>query len=156
MSITATHRREFSSPSQKFDAPECPAKWLVLHRAATVKHRENKRLHVIAQDVGKRTNHSHGKHSLNAMCNHVEQPWTPTATQQPTCDGRQRPYQHTSHTLSQSNAHPHSCNATCETELENKKRPHNKTRNMAHLGTRTTLTSRHLHVAFRNSTTELF
>ena len=27
---------------------------------------------------------------------------------------------------------------------------------MAHLGTKTTLTSRHLHVAFRNSTTELF
>ena len=89
MSITATHRREFSSPNQTVDAPECPAKWLVLHRAATVKHRKNNRLHVTAQDVGKRTNPSHGKHSLNAMCNHVEQPWTPTATPQPTRDSAQ-------------------------------------------------------------------
>ena len=87
VSITATHRREFSSPSRTFDAPECPAKWLVLHRAATVKHRKNKPQHVTAQDVGKSTNHSHEKHSLNAMSNHVEQPRTPTATQQLTCEG---------------------------------------------------------------------
>ena len=75
---------------------------------------------------------SHGKQSLNAMCNHVEQPGTPTATQQLTCDGRQRPDKHTSHTLSQSNAQPHLHNATCDTEIENNMRAYNKTRNTWH------------------------
>ena len=57
-------------------------KWWVPHRAVTIQ-KEKQRLHVTAQDVGKRINHSHEKHSLNAMCNNVEQPGTPTATQQP-------------------------------------------------------------------------
>ena len=119
--------------NQTFEVPEVPAKWWVPHRAVTVKHKKNKRLHVTARDVAKRKKkQSHGKQSLNAMCNHVEQPGTPTATQQLTCDGRPRLDKHTSHTLSQSNAHPHLHNATCDTEIENNMRAYTKTRNTWH------------------------
>ena len=127
-----TQTRIQLSLNQTFQSPEVPAKWWVPHRAVTVKHKKNKRLQVTARDVAKRKKQSHGKQSLNVMCNHVEQPGTPTATQQLACDGRQRPDKHTSHTLSQSNAHPHSHNATCKTEIENNMRAYNKTRNTWH------------------------
>ena len=79
-----TQTRIQLSLNQTFQSPEVPAKWWVPHRAVTVKHKKNKRLHVTARDVAKRKKkQSHGKQSLNAMCNHVEQPGTPTATQQP-------------------------------------------------------------------------
>ena len=81
-----TQTRIQLSLNKTFQSPKGPAKWWVPHRAVTVKHKKNKRLHVTARDVGKRKNYSHGKYSLNALCNHVEQPRTPTATPQPTCD----------------------------------------------------------------------
>ena len=40
--------------NQTFEVPEVPAKWWVPHRAVTVKHKKNKRLHVTARDVAKR------------------------------------------------------------------------------------------------------
>ena len=62
-----TQTRIQLSLNQTFQSPEVPAKWWVPHRAVTVKHKKNKRLHVTARDVGKRKN-SHTENNPSTQC----------------------------------------------------------------------------------------
>ena len=114
-----------------FRRSKAPAQWSVPHRVATIKHRKTNGHTWLPRMV-----EAHGKHSLNVLCNHVEQHGAWTATQQQTCEGA-KDLVNTHGTHCRSRMRTHTCTTRhAKPNMKTKCRIKQNTQHMAHLRTK--------------------